>query len=194
MARAIATETLTAACPEFAALKTTLPPATSVAAAERTAFTHALYCSTCQPIADDLRRAQAARTRRLATEAWEETEQAAIPVLDQAADVLEGNGFHRNYLWDTVQARKGTPLEYCRVDVVGALAIVLHGSPTYASTPAVRKVEALLVDRIPAPSLAAWYAYPGVTGRRVVALLRGTADELRARHHNQPATTGARAA
>lgn len=107
---------------------------------------------------------------------------AAIPVLEQAADVLDSNGFHRHYLWDTVQAAAGTPMEFCRVDVAGALAVVLHGSPTYAGTPAVRAVEELLVDRIPAPSLAAWYSRPGVNVRRVVALLRDTAVEFRASH------------
>lgn len=182
MARATATEILAAACPQFAGLKRTLPPSTSVSGAERVALTHALYCATCQPIADDVRRMQAAQTRRLAEEAKAGLEQDAIPVLDLAADVIEANGFHRNYLWDTRQAASGTALEFCRVDIVGALAIVLYGLPTYAGAPRVRAVERLLVDRIPAPSLAAWYTRPGVGKRQALNLLRGTAGELRARY------------
>jgi hypothetical protein len=194
MARAIATEALSSACPQFAALKRTLPPSTSVAGAERVAYTHALHCATCGPIADDLRRMQAAQVRRLTEEAQAETEQNAIPVLDQAADVIEANGFHRRYLWDTAQAKAGTAPEFCRVDLAGALAIVLYGLPTYAGAPRVRAVEQLLVARIPAPSLAAWYARPGVGKQQVLNLLRGTADELRDRHDGVQPTAGRAAA
>ncbi|GAA3807747.1 DUF6197 family protein [Streptomyces chiangmaiensis] len=189
MARAIATETMAAACPQFVDLKRGMSPATSVAGAERVAFTHALHCPTCGPLADQVRRMQAAQTRRLAAEAEAEATLEAIPILDQTADVIESTGFFRSYLWDTRQAGKGTPLEFCRVDVVGALAIVLYGSPTYAGTPRVRKVEQFLIDRIPAPSLAAWYSRPGVDKRQVLELLRSTADEFRARH-GQPAVHG----
>jgi hypothetical protein len=129
---------------------------------------------------------QAAKTRRLAAEVQDETERDAIPVLAAAADVIEGNGFHRHYLWNTRQHAKGTPLEDCRVDVAGALAIVLHGSPAYAGTPAVRKVEALLVDQIPAPSLTAWYSHPGISQRQALELLRGTAAQLLARLNGHP--------
>jgi hypothetical protein len=77
--------------------------------------------------------------------------------LDLAADVIRANGFHRHYLWDTRQAQAGTPPEYCRVDIAGALAIALHGHPAMAHTPEVREAERLLAPRIPAPSIAAWY-------------------------------------
>jgi hypothetical protein len=179
MARAVISETLAAACRRFAALKGEFPPATSVSGAVRAALTHALHCAICGPITDDLRRMHTARTARLAVEAQTEAEREAVPVLDQAANVLEANGFHRHFLWDTRQHAAGIPLEFCRVDIVGALAIVLHGSPTYAGTPAVRKVEGLLVDRVAAPSLAAWYSHPGIGGRQAIALVRDTADELR---------------
>jgi hypothetical protein len=170
--------TLSAACPAAAALTAALPFDTTTTHAERAVLTHALHCPTCQPIADDLRRMQTRHTERQAEEARRETEQAAIPVLDEAADVIEANGFYRHFLWNTRQHHAGTPIDHCRVDIVGALAVALHGSPTYAGTPAVRKIEALLVDRIPAPSLAAWYAYPGVGEKQATALLRGTAREL----------------
>lgn len=68
MARAIVSETLTAACTVFAALKRTLPLESSIRGPERTALTHALYCPTCQPIADQLRRQQAADLARLEAE------------------------------------------------------------------------------------------------------------------------------
>lgn len=116
----------------------------------------------------------------LTAEAHTETNQAAIFVLNRAAQVLETNGFYQDYLWDTVQAATNLPPEDCRVDVAGALAIALHGSPRYAGAPRVRAVEQLLLDRVDAPGLAAWYIRPGVDQRRVVALLRDTAAELRA--------------
>ncbi|MEV6833527.1 hypothetical protein AB0N17_03180 [Streptomyces sp. NPDC051133] len=171
--------TLTAACPAAAVLTATLPFDTTTRHAERAALTHALRCPTCQPIADDLRRMQAAQTRRLAAEARRETEQEVISVLDQAADVIEGNGFYRHYLWDTRQHNAGTPIDQCRVDIAGALAIALHGSPTYAGTPAVRTIEALLVEQTPAPSLAAWYTHPGIGQKQATALLRDTARVFR---------------
>jgi hypothetical protein len=71
MARAVINETLTEACAQFAALKKTLPMESSIRGAERTALMHALYCPTCQPIADDLRRQQAAEIARLANEGEE---------------------------------------------------------------------------------------------------------------------------
>lgn len=194
MARPVISDTLTTACPQYASLKATLPPATSVTALERAALTHAAHCPTCGPLADTHRRMQAAQTRRLANEAQAETEQAAVPVLEQAAAVIETNGFHRHFLWDTAQADRGIPLEDCRVDIAGALGIVLYGSPRYAGAPRVRAVEQLLVDRVDAPSLAAWYSRPGIGLRQAVTLLRGTADELRACHTGQPATAETRAA
>ncbi|MEV0185251.1 hypothetical protein AB0I54_39160 [Streptomyces sp. NPDC050625] len=124
---------------------------------------------------------QSRQTERLGAEAREETERTAIPVLDQAAHVIEGNGFSRHYLWDTRQHDTGTPIDQCRVDIAGALAITLHGSPTYAGSPAVHKIEPLLVNRIPAPRLAAWHTHPGIGQKQATALLQDTARELRGR-------------
>lgn len=180
MSRAVISTTLAAACPQYAHLAASLPPTSSVASMERAALMHAQHCPTCGPLADTHRRMQAAQQRRLAAEAQAETEQDAIPVLDRAAVVLEVNGFHRHFLWNTHQAATGIPLEDCRVDIAGALAIVLYGNPRYAGAPRVRAVEQLLVDRIDAPSLAAWYTRPGVGQKRAVGLLRDTAHELAA--------------
>ena len=91
-----------------------------------------------------------------------------------AIDVITANGFHRHYLWDTSQAQAGIPPEFCRVDIVGALAIGLHGHPAMAHTPEVHDAEQLLVARIDAPSLAAWYSQRP-TRRQVLDLLTETA-------------------
>ncbi|MFI8360753.1 hypothetical protein ACIGD1_11395 [Streptomyces sp. NPDC085612] len=95
-----------------------------------------------------------------------------------AADVIETAGFHRRYFWDTAQAQSGVPPHLCRVDVSGALAIALHGHPAMVHTPDVRAVEHLLVARLNAPSLAAWYARRP-TREQALRLLRDTAHDLR---------------
>lgn len=92
-----------------------------------------------------------------------------------AADVITANGFHRHYLWDTRQAQAGTPPEYCRVDIAGALAVALHGRPAMAHTPEVWAAEELLAARVDAPSLAAWYCRRP-TRRQVIDLLTETAQ------------------
>jgi hypothetical protein len=186
MARAHVSDTLTAACTAFAALKKTLPMETSVRGAERTALTHALACPTCQPIANDMRRTQTADTDRLAAEARAETAREHADVLDKAAKVIEANGFFKHYLWDTKQEAAGTPLQDCRVDIVGAIAIVLFESPCYAGSPRVRAVEQALVYHITAPSLAAWCTYPGNRQQQAIQLLRDTAATLRALEETVP--------
>jgi hypothetical protein len=50
-------------------------------------------------------------------------------------------------------------------------------------------VEQELVDRINAPSLAAWCTYPGNRQRQAVDLLRDTAATLRAVPSVQPASS-----
>ncbi|MFB6776505.1 hypothetical protein ACFCX0_03530 [Streptomyces sp. NPDC056352] len=190
MARAQISDTLTAACADFTALKKSLPLETSVRGAERTALMHALSCPTCQPIADDMRRAQTAGTSRLAAEARAETARERADILDKAAKVIEANGFFKHYLWDTKQGAAGTALQNCRVDITGAIAIALFDSPCYAGSPRVRAVEQALVDRINAPSLAAWCGYPGNRQRQALQLIRDTADALRAVPSVQPAPPG----
>jgi hypothetical protein len=146
---------------------------------ERALLTHALHCPTCKPVADRYRRDQAERIADLAEQTHTEAARAAVPVLETAAKIIEANGWCRTYLRDTRQHHAGTPIEHCRVDIAGALAIALHGSPTYAGTPQVRAIEALLVDRIDAPSLAAWYTQPGVNEAAAVQLLRDAAHTHR---------------
>lgn len=103
---------------------------------------------------------------------------ATADVLDKAAKVIEANGFHKPFLWDTKQAAAGTPLENCRVDIIGAIAIVLCGNPRYSISPRVRSAEQALTGRCNAPSVAAWCTYPGNGKAAAVALLRSTADAL----------------
>lgn len=179
MARAVITERLVEACTEAAALKKQLPFDTSVREAERASLTHALRCPVCQPIADTMRAMQAAETERLAVEARTEAARNAAPVLDAARKIIEANGYCRTYLWDTKQAADGVPIEYCHVDIIGAIAVALFDNPAYAAHPRVRRVEQFLEERIAAPSVEAWGSYPGNGKRAVLDLLRSTADELR---------------
>lgn len=53
------------ACPSYAELKAGLSPDTPRRGVERTAFTHALHCPTCAPIADQARHALTARIAQL---------------------------------------------------------------------------------------------------------------------------------
>lgn len=172
-------DALARACTAFAALKKTLPMDTSVRGVERAAFTHTLWCPTCRPLADQVRSGQAARTGRLAAEARAEGARVAADALDDAAEVIEVNGYFRYYLWDTRQAARGTPLDLCRVDVIGALGIALYDSPVYASAPRVLAVEQFLTEHIDAPSVGAWSSRPGNGRQRALDLLRTTADTLR---------------
>lgn len=169
---------MTATCPTYATTRRSAPLGTSNAHYERAALTHALYCPTCHPHADQHRQEQADRIAQLTTEADAEQRQAAIPVLHDTIKTLEANGFTSRYLWDTAQAKRGTPIEECRVDIAGALAITLHGLPTYAGTPQVRAVEQLVAEQVDAPSLAAWYdrAQPDTTN--AVVLLHQTVRAL----------------
>lgn len=107
-----------------------------------------------------------------------EAHQAAISALHAAADVIDTQGFHRHYLWDTRQAGRGTPIEKCRVDIAGALAVALYGHPRFAGASLILAIEQLIVDRTGAPSLPAWYALARPRTADAVALLRRIAHDL----------------
>jgi hypothetical protein len=177
--RTPAADRLTAACPDAARTRAGLPRTLNPREVERALLTHALHCPVCGPLADRHRQEQSARIAGLAEQARVEAARGAVPVLEAAAKIIEANGWCRTYLWDTRQHHAGTPIEHCRVDIAGALATALHGSPAYAGTPAVRAVEALLVARIAAPSLAAWYTQARPSQQDAVDLLRATADHHR---------------
>lgn len=173
---------MAAACPDFADLKAGFHFDTPRLWVDRAAFTHAMRCPTCGPIADRAREAQAARTARLAGEVRAQNVALAIGVFAQAAKIIENNGYCTTYMWDTRQESQGTPIEECRVDIIGALAIALHGSPVYSSTPRVRAAEELLAERIDAPSVAAWSTQTRRTGTDAARLLREAATALRLAH------------
>jgi hypothetical protein len=127
MANAVAANLLAAACADFAAVRSSLSPMMPVAAVERVAFTHALWCGTCRPLADQVRREQAARTQQLAAAARADGARAAgAPrvrgvegFLAEAVDApsvaawssYPGNGQRQaiDLLRDTADALRATP-------------------------------------------------------------------------------------
>ncbi|MGW7617371.1 DUF6197 family protein [Streptomyces antimycoticus] len=117
-------------------------------------------------------------TGRLAAQMRIETTRGAIRVLEAAAKVIDANGYFNSYLWNTKQAEAGTPLKYCRVDLIGAIAIALHDDPRCAAYSDVRHIERLLDERVDAPTLAAWCSYPGNGKHAALKLLRTTVDEF----------------
>ncbi len=180
MARPQIGDTLAAECASFADLKLALPFDTPTRSVDRAALTHASWCPTCRPIADRHLRAQAARTEALAAEARTEAAARAVDILDDAAKIIETNGYFRHYLWDTGQNARGTPIECCRVDIIGAISIAAYGSPTYAGAPRVLAAESYLTKQVDAPSIAAWSCRPGNGQQQALDLIRSTADALRA--------------
>lgn len=178
MAATPAGDTMAAVCPTYQTMRRNLPYDTSNAHRERAALTHALHCPTCQPIADQHRQNQAELIAQLTAETDAELRQAAIPTLHAANHLIQRQGFYPHYLWDTRQAHRGTPIEECRLDIAGALAVTLYGLPTYAATPRVLAIEKLIVDRIDVPSLPAWYTLARPRTSDAVALLRRISLEL----------------
>ncbi|MDX3398411.1 hypothetical protein [Streptomyces sp. ME01-18h] len=169
---------MTDTCPTYRDTRRGMPHDAPNSAHERAAFTHALYCPTCHPHADQHRQEQADRIARLTAEADAEQRRAAIPVLHDTIKILEANGFHPSYLWDTDQTDRGAPIEECAVDIAGALAVTLYGLPTYAGTPQVRAVEELVAEQVDAPSLPAWYDHAQPDTTNAVVLLHQTARAL----------------
>jgi len=107
------------------------------------------------------------------------TDLTTADLCDKAAQVIQANGHCKRYLYDTKQAAGGTKLEDCRVDVIGAINIALHGTPRYAGTGLGTVVERALLARIPEPSIVVWNDTKGRTKHDAIALLRDTAAALR---------------
>lgn len=99
---------------------------------------------------------------------------------DKAAEIITTNGHHKRYLYDTRQAQSGLPLDKCRVDILGALNTVAHGTPRYAGSPIVFAAETALTRRIDRVSLVVWNDEQGRGKDEAVDLLTRTAMELRA--------------
>ena len=100
-------------------------------------------------------------------------------VLDKARAHIVRVGFCKKYLYSTPQARNGLPLDRCEVDLIGAINVVVHGTPLHLVTPLTAAVEKAIEARIGAPSLAAWCDYKGNGKQQALDLLRDTADRLR---------------
>lgn len=99
---------------------------------------------------------------------------------DKAASHIIRFGFCKHFLYNTRQARDGTPLNQCQTDLSGAIGVAVHGTPLHLGRdPLTRAVENAIEARIEAPSLAAWCDYRGNGKDRAIALLRTTAARFR---------------
>lgn len=108
------------------------------------------------------------------------TDAEKAEVCDKAADVIEANGFYRHYLYNTKQAAGGTALEFCAVDVYGALNIAATGTPRYAGRSTLAwETEKAVLARTEEFSLATWCTRPGNDKVAAMRLLRETAEALR---------------
>ncbi|MET9149987.1 hypothetical protein ABZX82_01710 [Streptomyces griseoflavus] len=102
-------------------------------------------------------------------------------VLDLAADHITTVGYCKKYLYNTRQAETGLPLDKCSVDLIGAINAAVHGTPRHVGgDPLTFAAEQALTERVDAPSLATWCDYPGSGKTTALALLRDTAEALRA--------------
>lgn len=101
-------------------------------------------------------------------------------VCDKAADVIEANGFYRHYLYNATQARGGTALEFCAVDLYGAINIAAGGTPRYTGRDTLAwETEKAVLARSGEFSLVNWCTRPGNDQVAAARLLRDTADQLR---------------
>lgn len=101
-------------------------------------------------------------------------------LIDQAAAVIAANGLAKRYLYDTRQAANGTPVEHCRVDIIGALNVAAHGTPRYASSPLVHAAERALEKHIEHASIVSWNDEKGRHADDAIVLLKTVAAQLRA--------------
>ncbi|WP_045562335.1 DUF6197 family protein [Streptomyces sp. FxanaA7] len=101
-------------------------------------------------------------------------------VLELAADHIDNVGFCKRYLYSVHQAESGLPLDECQVDAIGAINVVVHGTPRHVGgDPLTRAAEKAVEARIEAPSLATWCDHKGNNKEAAVQLLRDTAASLR---------------
>lgn len=109
-----------------------------------------------------------------------QTRDAVADVCDKAADVIHTNGWFKRYLYDTTQHEGGTAIHICRVDILGAINVAIHGTPRYVGgNHLTATAERAVADRIDAPSVAAWCDLKGNGGQQAITLLRETAASLR---------------
>jgi hypothetical protein len=104
-------------------------------------------------------------------------------ILDQAIGVIRTNGWHQGDRYDHDQADAGTPRSECRVCAVGAIAIVISGSPsdtTREAAWAAGKVRRALGAHLKTRHIVGWNDTPGRTAEQVIQAFRETAAGLRA--------------
>ncbi|MFP3986946.1 hypothetical protein U9R90_05465 [Streptomyces sp. E11-3] len=105
-------------------------------------------------------------------------------ICDKAACHMDRVGFHQGALYSGCQADAGTPLEGCRVDVVGALNFAAHGSARFGCEDGPERRAALRAEVAVQNHLGAdlidWNDAAERTKEQVVQALRDTATGLRA--------------
>lgn len=105
-------------------------------------------------------------------------------VLDKAAAHIDAVGWYQGRLYDDAQADAGTPLDQCRVCLLGAMYAALQDGVPRAGLIATREltlaiaVEDALEDHLDGPVIT-WNDDPNRTKDEVTAALRATATELR---------------
>lgn len=101
-------------------------------------------------------------------------------VLDLAADHMETVGYCKRYLYSISQAETGLALDQCKVDVLGAINVAVHGTPRHVGgDPLTWAAEQAIASRIDAPSVATWCDLPGNNQDAAIGLLRDAAASLR---------------
>lgn len=110
------------------------------------------------------------------------TDKTAAQILTEAADIIDRNGWIQNRYYDIEQAGDGTPKAECRVCLLGALNIAMHGKPTHlrdASRPDFFWVLMRAVEReADAEDAVDWNDTEGRTQDEVTALLRAVAGKV----------------
>jgi hypothetical protein len=107
------------------------------------------------------------------------TREAVADILDKAADAIHTNGWFKRYLYDTTQHEGGTAIHICRVDILGAINLAIHGTPRYVGgNPLTASAEWAVRERIDV-DVDAWCDLKGNGGQQAIALLRETAASLR---------------
>ncbi|MFD0902385.1 DUF6197 family protein [Actinomadura sediminis] len=106
----------------------------------------------------------------------------ASEILDGAAAVIERQGWHWGYFFDTEQASLGVPARECRVCMVGAIHIasgrpvdarIHHKNPGRAYRAVLEHLDLLT------GSVADWNDRPGRTAFEVITVLRAVAASER---------------
>lgn len=104
-------------------------------------------------------------------------------VLDKAADHIDAVGWMQGRLYDDAQADAGTPVDQCRVCLIGAMYAALQdGNPRFGfittASQRAAAAEGALEDHLDGPVIT-WNDDPNRTKDEVTAALRTTAANLR---------------